>query len=63
MDDDLSIGMALVAEGLDQNTAKGYIDFAMAFSVFGEMLNLRVHEKKSEPVKLREPYGEGKPGE
>ncbi|MBK6939464.1 MAG: TerC family protein [Planctomycetes bacterium] len=58
----LLIGMSLVAEGLDQHIPKGYIYFAMAFSVFVEMLNLRVHKKKSDPVKLREPYAETKPG-
>jgi predicted tellurium resistance membrane protein TerC len=38
----LMIGLSLVAEGLDQHIPKGYIYFAMAFSVFVEMLNLRV---------------------
>ena len=37
----LLIGVTLVAEGLDQHIPKGYIYFAMAFSVFVEMLNLR----------------------
>ena len=37
----LLIGMALIGEGLDQHIPKGYIYFAMAFSVFVEMLNLR----------------------
>ena len=37
----LLIGVSLVAEGLDQHIPKGYIYFAMAFSVFVEMLNLR----------------------
>jgi predicted tellurium resistance membrane protein TerC len=37
----LLIGMALIAEGLDQHIPKGYIYFAMGFSVFVEMLNLR----------------------
>jgi predicted tellurium resistance membrane protein TerC len=59
----LLIGMSLVAEGLDQHIPKGYIYFAMAFSVFVEMLNLRVHKKKSEPVKLREAYAETKPND
>src|SRR6185295_11265584 len=44
----LLIGMSLVAEGLGQHIPKGYIYFAMAFSVFVEFLNLRVH-KKSKP--------------
>ena len=38
----LLIGVSLVAEGLDQHIPKGYIYFAMAFSVFVEMINLRV---------------------
>jgi predicted tellurium resistance membrane protein TerC len=46
------IGVALVGEGLDLHIPKGYIYFAMAFSVAVEMLNIRVR-KKMEPVKLR----------
>jgi predicted tellurium resistance membrane protein TerC len=46
------IGMALVAEGIDFHIPKGYIYFAMAFSVAVEMLNLRVR-KVSEPIHLR----------
>jgi predicted tellurium resistance membrane protein TerC len=38
----LMIGLSLVAEGFDQHIPKGYIYFAMAFSVFVEMLNLKV---------------------
>jgi predicted tellurium resistance membrane protein TerC len=49
------IGMSLLAEGLGQHIPKGYIYFAMAFSVFVESLNLRM-QKKRQPVKLREPY-------
>jgi predicted tellurium resistance membrane protein TerC len=53
----LLIGMSLVAEGLDQHIPKGYIYFAMAFSVFVEMINLRVSRKApAEPVKLHTPY-------
>ncbi|HWP41584.1 MAG TPA: TerC family protein, partial [Blastocatellia bacterium] len=53
----LLIGVTLIAEGLDQHIPKGYIYFAMAFSVFVEMLNLRIRTKQpAEPVKLREPY-------
>jgi predicted tellurium resistance membrane protein TerC len=48
----LLIGVALVAEGFDHHIPKGYIYFAMAFSVFVEMLNLRIR-KPSEPVHLR----------
>ena len=53
----LLIGLSLVADGLDQHIPKGYIYFAMAFSVFVEMINIRVR-KKSEPVKLHQPYVE-----
>jgi len=42
----LLIGMALVGEGFDMHIPKGYIYFAMAFSVFVEMLNLRIHRKQ-----------------
>ena len=51
----LLIGVTLIAEGLDQNIPKGYIYFAMAFSVFVEMLNLKLRGRASEPLKLREP--------
>jgi predicted tellurium resistance membrane protein TerC len=47
----LLIGVSLVAEGFHQHIPKGYIYFAMAFSVFVEMINLRVRAK-SEPVHL-----------
>jgi predicted tellurium resistance membrane protein TerC len=46
------IGMALVGEGVDLHIPKGYIYFAMAFSVGVEMLNIRVR-KRLEPVRLR----------
>jgi predicted tellurium resistance membrane protein TerC len=58
----LLIGMSLVAEGLDQHIPKGYIYFAMGFSVFVEMLNLRLRKKAVPPVHLREPYVEEEPG-
>ena len=51
----LLIGMSLIAEGLGRHIPKGYIYFAMAFSVFVEMLNLRTRKGKAPPVKLREP--------
>ena len=51
----LLIGVALVADGLDQHIPKGYIYFAMGFSVFVEMLNLRLR-KAGPPVRLHEPY-------
>ncbi len=54
----LLIGMALVAEGMHQEIPKGYIYFAMGFSIFVEMLNLRVTQTKptgANPVVLRGP--------
>jgi len=50
----LLIGVTLLAEGFDQHISKGYIYFAMAFSVFVEMLNLRLRKRHTSPVKLRE---------
>jgi len=47
----LLIGVTLMAEGFDQHISKGYIYFAMGFSVFVEMLNLRLRGK-GESVKL-----------
>ena len=44
----LLIGISLIAEGLDQHIPKGYIYFAMAFSVFVEVLNLRVAKKQKQ---------------
>jgi predicted tellurium resistance membrane protein TerC len=51
----LLIGTVLVIEGFHQHVSKGYIYAAMAFSVFVEMLNLKV-KRKGAPVKLHEPY-------
>ena len=45
----LLIGVSLIAEGLDQHIPKGYIYFAMAFSVFAEMLNLRAAKRVHKP--------------
>jgi predicted tellurium resistance membrane protein TerC len=52
----LLIGVALIAEGLDQHIPKGYIYFAMAFSVGVELLNLRLRKAKPDAVKLRHAY-------
>jgi len=49
----LLIGFSLIIEGLHQHIPKGYIYFAMAFSVFVEMLNLKMRKKKPVPIKLR----------
>jgi len=52
----LMIGFTLIAEGFGVEIPKGYIYFAMAFSVFVEMLNLRMRKKEGRPVSLREAY-------
>jgi predicted tellurium resistance membrane protein TerC len=49
----LLIGVTLMAEGFDQHISKGYIYFAMAFSVFVEILNLRMRSRSAKPVELR----------
>ena len=55
----LLIGTTLIAEGIDQHIPKGYIYFAMAFSLFVETLNLRAKKAAApKPVHLREPYTE-----
>jgi predicted tellurium resistance membrane protein TerC len=51
----LLIGLSLLAEGFDHHIPKGYIYFAMGFSVFVEAINLRIRGK-SKPVQLHEPY-------
>lgn len=51
----LLIGFSLVADGLGLHIPKGYIYFAMGFSVFVEIINLQVREKTT-PVQLRKPY-------
>jgi predicted tellurium resistance membrane protein TerC len=51
----LMIGVSLIADGLGQHIAKGYIYFAMGFSIFVEMLNIRMRSR-SKPVALREAY-------
>jgi len=58
----LLIGVSLLAEGLDQHIPKGYIYFAMAFSVLVEMLNLKMKGAKKEPVKLRNTPNENEVG-
>jgi len=55
----LMIGFTLVAEGLHQHIPKGYVYFAMGFSVFVEMLNLRIRDRgEGAPVLLRHAYAE-----
>lgn len=53
----LLIGVTLIADGLGQHISKGYVYFAMGFSVFVEMLNLRMKARaKAKPIHLRSPY-------
>lgn len=54
----LLIGMSLMAEGLGQHISKGYIYFAMGFSVFVEMINLRVRARGA-PVELKKRFEHG----
>jgi predicted tellurium resistance membrane protein TerC len=46
------VGVTLIVEGFDVHVPKGYIYFAMAFSVTVEMLNIRMRKRRAEPVKL-----------
>ena len=52
------IGVALIADGFDQEIPKGYIYFAMAFSVAVEFLNIRVRGKAVQPVRLYSPVSD-----
>ena len=55
----LLIGVTLIVEGFDGHVSKGYIYFAMAFSMFVELLNIRLRKAKvPPPVKLHQPYVE-----
>lgn len=52
----LLIGAVLIADGFSHHVPKGYIYFAMAFSVCVEMLNIRLRKKSAKPVVLHEAY-------
>jgi predicted tellurium resistance membrane protein TerC len=56
----LLIGFTLIVEGLHQHIPKGYIYFAMGFSVLVEMLNLRLRQPTVRPVNLRDAYKQPK---
>jgi predicted tellurium resistance membrane protein TerC len=56
----LLIGFTLIVEGFHQHISKAYIYFAMGFSVFVEMLNLRLRQQSVRPVNLRDPYKEAR---
>jgi predicted tellurium resistance membrane protein TerC len=50
------IGVVLIADGFGHHVPKGYVYFAMAFSVAVEMLNIRMRKRAARPVELHEPY-------
>ncbi|HSC01248.1 MAG TPA: TerC family protein, partial [Burkholderiaceae bacterium] len=50
------IGVVLIAEGFDHHVPKGYVYFAMAFSVCVEMLNIRMRRRASRPAHLHAAY-------
>ncbi len=50
------VGVVLIADGFGHHVPKGYIYFAMAFSIGVEMLNIRMRKKTAKPVDLHEPY-------
>jgi len=52
----LLIGFTLIGEGWGMHIPKGYVYVAMAFSVFVEVLNLKLRKPSAQPVKLHEPY-------
>ena len=54
----LLVGFSLMGEGLDLYIPKGYIYFAMAFSLGVEILNLKIRERIAKPVQLRKPLEE-----
>ena len=56
------VGVVLIAEGFDQHVPKGYVYFAMAFSVGVEMLNIRLRKRSAKPVELHAPYTADEPG-
>jgi predicted tellurium resistance membrane protein TerC len=58
----LLIGLSLFAEGLDQHIPKGYIYFAMAFSILVEVLNLKMGKKSGKNVQVKNNGGDKKAG-
>lgn len=52
----LVIGVVLIADGLDHHIPKGYVYFAMAFSVGVELLNIRMRKRAVKPAELHERY-------
>jgi predicted tellurium resistance membrane protein TerC len=56
------VGVVLLAEGFDYHLPKGYIYFAMAFSLGVEMLNIRMRKKREAPVHLHAAYADDDAG-
>ena len=52
----LVIGVVLISDGLDHHVPKGYVYFAMAFSILVELLNIRLRKQGAKPLILRERY-------
>ena len=52
----IMVGMALIGEGLDFHVPKGYIYFAMAFSIIVELVNIRLRERSTRVLKLHKQY-------
>ena len=50
------VGVVLIAEGLDYHVPKGFVYFAMAFSLGVEMLNIRMRKRSKKPAQLHSPY-------
>ena len=56
------IGVVLIAAGFDHEVPKGYVYFAMAFSVGVELLNIRMRKRAAHPVRLHDAYAREKDG-
>jgi predicted tellurium resistance membrane protein TerC len=54
------VGLVLIAEGFDHHVPKGYVYFAMAFSIAVEMLNIRMRKRSAKPVNLKDAYSDRK---
>ena len=57
----LVVGVVLIADGFDHHVPKGYIYFAMAFSIAVEALNIRMRGRRAAPVHLRDAYARAEP--
>ncbi len=55
------VGVVLIAEGFGQHVPKGYIYFAMAFSVGVEMLNITMRKRSKKPARLKSAYADETP--